>query len=485
MAFADPEAREAKELMVRLLREKTAYEANVFPDNNFIVSASVFPYFYGLVGDRNPRQAPKSGSRSEYSPLAVDAFRLIQKEGPISKYRLRELLGGDISEAALDRALDELWARLRITRVDYKPDEGVFWDVLFRWSPDAVKEGMHVSVAESLTALVSKYLDCVLAAPQEEVEQFFSHLIGRARVREAINALQAARELSFVHVNGRVMLQVTSLQAPPPPHEFKPRPKFEALPPRPGNAAGGAAAATLGLLRTTETSPAGQQQRMSAPRKLVIAIDGPAGSGKSTIAARLAKKLGYTNLESGAMYRAMALKAMEQQVALDDAEALRQLAQNSVIELEPRGEGNRVLLDGRDVSQRIREADVTLAASQVSVHPPVRQVMVARQRELGANGGVVMEGRDIGTAVFPNAEVKIFLDADPTVRAERRVLQNGSQVGRRSAAGAGGDRRPRPARPDTGDLAAGARVGCDRHRYHAQGASTRWCRRWMEWWSRG
>ena len=141
MAFADPEAHEAKDLMVRLLREKTAYEANVFADNNFLVSAAVFPYFYGLVGDRNPRQAPKTGSRSEYSTLAVDAFRLVQKEGPISKYRLRELIGGDVSEAALDRALDELWARLRITRVDYKPDEGVFWDVLFRWSPDAVKEG--------------------------------------------------------------------------------------------------------------------------------------------------------------------------------------------------------------------------------------------------------------------------------------------------------------------------------------------------------
>ncbi len=86
-----------------------------------------------------------------------------------------------------------------------------------------------------------------------------------------------------------------------------------------------------------------------------------------------------------------------------------------------------MLLDGRDVSQRIREADVTLAASQVSVHPPVRRVMVARQRELGANGGVVMEGRDIGTAVFPNADVKVFLDADPNVRAGRRVLQNGSK----------------------------------------------------------
>ena len=233
MAFADPSAREAKELMVRLLREKAAYEANVFPDNNFIVSASVFPYFYGLVGDRNPRQTPKGGSRSEYSPLAVDTFRLIQKEGPISKYRLRELLGGDISEAALDRALDELWAKLRITRVDYKHDEGVFWDVLFRWSPDAVKEGMHVSVAESLTALVSKYLDCVLAAQQEEVEHFFSNLIGRARVREAVHALQAARELSFVHVGGRVMLQVSSLQ-PQPVREVRTKPKFEPLPPRPG-----------------------------------------------------------------------------------------------------------------------------------------------------------------------------------------------------------------------------------------------------------
>jgi hypothetical protein len=232
MAFADPEAGEAKDMMVRLLREKAAYEANVFADNNFIVSASVFPYFYGLVGDRNPRQAPKSGARSEYSPLAVHAFQYIEKEGPISKQRLREQLGGDISEAALDRALDELWARLRITRVDYTREEGVSWDVLFRWSPDAVKQGMHVSVAESLTALVSKYLDCVLAAPQEEVEQFFSNFVGRARVREAINALQAGRELSFVHVNGRVMLQVASQQVQT--REWKPRPKFEPLPPRPG-----------------------------------------------------------------------------------------------------------------------------------------------------------------------------------------------------------------------------------------------------------
>jgi cytidylate kinase len=165
---------------------------------------------------------------------------------------------------------------------------------------------------------------------------------------------------------------------------------------------------------------------MSTARKLVIAIDGPAGSGKSTIAARLARRLGYTNLESGAMYRALALKALEQNVPIDDSEALSQLAENTTIELEPTLEGNRVLLDGRDVSKRVREADVTTEASRVSLHPSVRRIMVERQRALGASGGVVMEGRDIGTTVFPKADVKVFLVADPAVRAERRVTQQGT-----------------------------------------------------------
>jgi len=167
---------------------------------------------------------------------------------------------------------------------------------------------------------------------------------------------------------------------------------------------------------------------MNAGRALIIAIDGPAGSGKSTIAARLAKKLGYINLESGAMYRALALKALHQQVSLDDPVRLGHLADETIIELEPQPDGNRVLLDGRDVSQRIREADVTVAASRVSVYPSVREIMVRRQREMGASGGVVMEGRDIGTAVFPNADVKIFLDADARIRAERRVAQNGTHT---------------------------------------------------------
>lgn len=158
-------------------------------------------------------------------------------------------------------------------------------------------------------------------------------------------------------------------------------------------------------------------------RRIIIAIDGPAGSGKSTLASLLARRLNYTNIETGAMYRALALKALQSGVSLDDGPALAQLAANSNIQLDPRPEGNRVLLDGVDVTERIRQQDVTDAASKVSVHPPVREWMVEQQRQIGAGGGVVMEGRDIGTKVFPNAEVKIFLDAAPEVRGARRFLQ--------------------------------------------------------------
>jgi len=155
----------------------------------------------------------------------------------------------------------------------------------------------------------------------------------------------------------------------------------------------------------------------------VIAIDGPAGSGKSTLAAHLARRFGFINLETGAMYRALALKAIERDLAFDDEAALLELAEYTRLALEPQADGNRVLLDGVDVSRRVRDADVTAAASRVSVHPGLRAWMVAQQRKLGENGGVVMEGRDIGTAVFPDADVKIFLDAAPEVRGSRRYRQ--------------------------------------------------------------
>ena len=209
-AFADPRAAEATELMVRLLRERAAFEANLFAENNgFLVAASVFPYFYALMGERNPKLAPKAGARSLYSQLACDAFALIQQDGPISKQKLQEVLGGSVSFPALDGALGELWSKLRITRVDYKPSEGSVWDLLYRWAPEAVKEGVGLSVPEALSALLSKYLDCVIAVEQVELETFFGNFMARSKVRDAVNALLAARELSFVHVSGRSMLQIT------------------------------------------------------------------------------------------------------------------------------------------------------------------------------------------------------------------------------------------------------------------------------------
>jgi cytidylate kinase len=151
---------------------------------------------------------------------------------------------------------------------------------------------------------------------------------------------------------------------------------------------------------------------------LVIAIDGPSGAGKSTIGRALAEALSYIYLDTGAMYRAVAVRALEQNTPLDDPEALARAARAAVISFDETG--RRVLLDGRDVTDEIRTREATRAASAVARTGAVRREMVRRQQELGRAGGVVLDGRDIGSVVFPNADVKFYLDAAPEKRARRR-----------------------------------------------------------------
>ena len=173
---------------------------------------------------------------------------------------------------------------------------------------------------------------------------------------------------------------------------------------------------------------------MSEGKRFIVAIDGPAGAGKSTLASRIAARFHLLNLETGAMYRAFALKAIQQGVPPEDPAALGRLATETTIRLQATQGGNRVFLDGGEVTGQLRAAGVTEAASKVSVHPAIRKWMVSLQRELGQQGRIVMEGRDIGTAVFPDADVKIFLDADPEVRGQRRYEQIGPNEKANSAA---------------------------------------------------
>ena len=160
---------------------------------------------------------------------------------------------------------------------------------------------------------------------------------------------------------------------------------------------------------------------------MVIAIDGPAAAGKSTVAQELATRLGYVYVDSGAMYRAVALLALRRGLNLEDGAALERLAAQADIRFVLSPQGNRLLAAGEDLTEAIRAPEVSRAASIVSTVPGVRREMVAQQRRLGQAGGVagvVMEGRDIGTVVFPQAEIKVFLDASPEARGRRRFQEN-------------------------------------------------------------
>ena len=155
-------------------------------------------------------------------------------------------------------------------------------------------------------------------------------------------------------------------------------------------------------------------------KKIIIAIDGPAGSGKSTTARLVAQKLGYIYIDTGAMYRALTLKVIELGINPNDESLITKIAENTKIELLYENGNLKVILDGKDVSEKIRSPEVTSLVSIVSAHPKLRDIMVKKQRELGRNGGVVMDGRDIGTVVFPDADLKIFMTADVKERAKRR-----------------------------------------------------------------
>lgn len=214
-AFADVRNQPATELMVRLLRERRAYEVNLVPESSLLASAAFFPFLYALFGDRNPKAPPRANAQGgNLSPLALKVFETIQKRGPLSKSQLQEFISRELSSAALDRALHDLWSILKITRVDYRENEGASWDLLYRWSPQVMIEGSRISASEAISALLGKYLEAVVAAAREEIEQFFSLFSTHSKVREAINALLLRREIGLVTVGPKTLIQLTPAVEP-------------------------------------------------------------------------------------------------------------------------------------------------------------------------------------------------------------------------------------------------------------------------------
>ncbi|HLJ91440.1 MAG TPA: hypothetical protein VKZ53_31870 [Candidatus Angelobacter sp.] len=209
-AFADARTGPANELVVRLMRERQLYQLNLTGDITLLASARLFPFFYTLLGDRNPKATPATnGQGVRISPLAIKAYEIIAGHGSLSIPRLQELIGRELTTAALERALHELWAILKIGPVDFHEKDGATWDLLYHWSPEAVKEGVRASLPEAISALLGQYLETVIAVDQDEMEQFFSKLSPLSKIREAIHALLATRELSYLPMGSKTLIQLT------------------------------------------------------------------------------------------------------------------------------------------------------------------------------------------------------------------------------------------------------------------------------------
>lgn len=217
-ALGDPRALQVQELLARLVRDKAVFESQ-FGSETLLLSPAVFPYYYALASDRNPRQI-RSRTRGKASPLMEHAFRALEGKGPLTQKQLQEILGGALSETAIERALHELWTALKIARVGENSKDGNLWDVYYRWAPLAVEEGVRISDAEALSALISKYLDGVVAATQEEIANVFSPITTRARIAEIIRALLATREFVYTPSETRTLITVahspTRSEAPRP-----------------------------------------------------------------------------------------------------------------------------------------------------------------------------------------------------------------------------------------------------------------------------
>ena len=210
--LADTRARQAEELVARMMRNKSVFETQ-FGNETLLLSPTVFPYYYALASDRNPRQPIRSRTQGKGSLLTEHAFRILEEQGPLRQKRLQELLGGALSETAVERALHELWAAMKITQTDRAENGDAVWDVYYRWAPREVEEGVRLSDGEALSALISKYLDGVVAATQEEIENFFSSIASKARVAEVVRALLAAREFVYTPSETRTLITVAHSSA--------------------------------------------------------------------------------------------------------------------------------------------------------------------------------------------------------------------------------------------------------------------------------